>query len=87
MWLYDAVRKHLDSGTFFIDLALYSSTLDLKWYSKYEVKLQIFSFNLSVYIDIAAARMTLEMEMSVCLAVGNHPDWNMLTPIEWIEMY
>ena len=44
--MYSAVRKYLDSGTIY----LYSSTLDLKLYNEYDVKVQTVTFNLSVNI-------------------------------------
>jgi hypothetical protein len=51
--IHIALQKYWDHGTFFVVLALYSSTLDLKRHNDYEVKVQTVSFNVRVFSFIS----------------------------------
>ena len=43
---WNQVHKKLDSGTSFLILPLYTTTVDLKWSSQYVIEVQTYSFNL-----------------------------------------
>ena len=47
---YSEPPKYWDSDSFVVVLSLYSSTLDLKWYNDYEVKVQTVKLQLFLYI-------------------------------------